>query len=463
MTVYQGKVTIWATSFIGSGFTNYSVDGTNDWSIDLTNDYALNIGPSGSIPSLLVSFGKVTIFAHSFLTLTPTIVTLNAINQNYAPEDTLTLWCEGDDPDHQNVDQDEWYATLSKFKWSDLGQGGVFKGFVITSPLGGMAVLNEDPQYHVSTVGIDIITPFPKWILPSDEWQMHIPLGTDYNSVVYTPNYFRQSTLLSAFMKDMRKFVVSESTYLTQRAGDLRRWDRMPPDFLGPFIETVGCYLNISLLDNESRRRLAYEWKEFLLYAGTQYFIDFLAYVYDTHLYVDATWTNDYRDFVLPGGLCHLGRDPSRPGTLKLIGDEYFCVSNDGHTVDTGYYPTNHVVVTYDLNKFDIYDEEIYGLLLDTFYKLASVPLVLQAFLGRYREPMNMYLIIADHTTHNYVDHSAPVVVADMTLFIKMFDHRYRHYESHSAPIQLNYPYIYMVMVDYRHEEFSDYSPFIVI
>jgi hypothetical protein len=443
MTVYQGRVTILSTSFIGSGFVGYQVDSTPghlvDYAVDSTNDYALSTGPTGVVPALLVQFGSATIISESFVRVNPTVVVLNAINQNYAPEDTLTLWCESDDPDRQDTRNDEWYATLKRFKWSDLGQGGVFQGFVLTSNLGGVAVLNEDPQYHVDTVGIDIITPFPTWVLPPDEWQLRIPLSTDFNTKVYTPNYFRESDLLSTFMKDARKFFVSESKYLTQRAGDLRRWDRMPPDFLGPWIQTIGCYLNISLLDNESRRRLAYEWKEFLEYAGTEYFIDFLAYVYDTHLYVDATWTTDYRDFETRTDLVNLGK------------------FNDS------YYPTNHVLITYDLDKFDVYDEEVYNLLLDTFYKLASVPLVLEAFVFRRREPLTMTLVMADHSGHDYVDFSKPIVLADMTLYIKMYDHRHIHRVSHSGQVNLDYPTIFMVMVDYRHSEFSSYSPFIEI
>jgi hypothetical protein len=281
-----------------------------------------------------------------------------------------------------------------------------------------------------------------------EQWSLYIPLGTDFNRSVTTPNYFRTSQLLTAYFKDIQKYLVSESQYLTHRAGDLRKWNKIPEDFLDQLLATLGCYLRLDRLDSEGRRRLSFEWIRFLQYAGTEYFVDFLGYIYDTYFGVKACWTNDYRNFPFPDDV-----DPDNPDSGQLVSDT------------PGYYPTNHVALTYDLDKWGALapglDYETWSLVVGTFYKLASVPLVLQALASYRNIPFPLHLIICDQTTRNYFSWSPPLIISNMNLYFAVVDHRRIRRESHSPPMQLNYTTVYMVMFSYTYKKTSSYSPFL--
>jgi hypothetical protein len=426
MTIYQGSITILAHSYVGTAAVSYDTGGEIVWDIGGGVEYA--ISSQGSItPTIrvqLITQGSIQIVAHAYLSLNPIKIQISAIAQDYAPEDYLTL--------SQDEDGD-WFATLDETYWSDLGQTSVYAGFRIVCG-NGLAYINEDPQYHVTTVGVDIIAPFVSWRMYPTQWHLYIPLGTDFNTSVDTPNYFRRSDLLSAYMSDVRKYVVSESNYLTHRAGDLRKWDRMPADFLDQLLATLGCYLRLDQLDSEGRRRLAFEWIRFLLYAGDKLFVDFLGYVYDTHFDIEALWTNDYRDFI--------------------------SFSPD---LDNSYYPTNHVSLIYDLNSWNIDDQDQLSLIIDTFYKLASVPIVLEALAGKRQENFSLYLVVADQSSHDTFSWSPYLVVASTTLYITAVDYRHIERESWSPLLQLNLTTLYIIAVDYRHIERSSYSPLLVV
>jgi hypothetical protein len=415
MAIYQATVFINAVSYVGSAVVSYQVDSNNTWDIGGGNEFAVSArgGATPSISGGHLSVATVSILAKSFFSTKSIKAKVSAIAQNYAPEDTLTL----------SVNEDgDWFATLGETFWSDIGQVSVYPGFRIVCG-DGLAIINEDPQYHVRTVGVDIVSPFAAWEMFSEQWNLYIPLGTDFNRSVCSPNYFRKSDLLTAYFSDIQKYVTSESQYLTHRAGDLRKWNKIPADFLEPLLATLGSFLRLDMLDDEGRRRLAFEWIRFLLYAETRYFIDFLGYVYDTHFDIQALWTNDYRSFPGPGGPCNIG---SQRGTLTLQDDgSYSCVLIDG-TKGGGYYPTNHVAILYNLDDWNIDgDYEQKSLILDTFYKLASVPLVLEALSGHRKDTFEIVFAVADQTSHNYFSWAPPLVIASTTLYITMVDHRY--------------------------------------
>ena len=395
MTVYQGSISIGIKSSVGSAPIGYAVDGSGTtYQVDNSgNLYSAGISFSSTIQANTIYSSGVSISIRTGFVPYGILIQLNAIAQNYAPEDWLQL----------SVNEDgDWTATLRNYKWTDLGQGGIFKGFQIVSG-SGIAVLNEDPQYHYPSVGVDIMSPFTRWSLPPTSWQVYIPLGTDFNSKVYSPNYFRSSNLISSVMTATQNLVVSESKYLTQRTSDFRKWDKISPEFLDQLITTLGCYLNISKLGDETKRRLVVEWKEFVQYAGTENFIDFLGYLYNTRFTIKALWTNNYRNFV--------------PYTTNL---------------DSSYYPTNHVAVIYDSSTFNLQQEETYDLLIETFYELASVPIVLQYFLAESKNTVPLYLIMADQTTKNTFSWSMPPKY-EIPLYITMVMHHEKSHQSRSV------------------------------
>jgi hypothetical protein len=311
MAIKQGQVSIQAKSVVGTAAVSWQVDTSgNTWDVSGTGlEYSVSQGGIiSTITAQRICQGRVLIAASASLIANDIKVQLSAIAQEYAPQDYLTLSVD---------DNGDWFATLDNTYWSDIGQTSVYAGFQIVCG-DGLAYVAEDPQYHVKTIPITIVVPFAQWRMNPTQWHLYIPLGTDFNPPVDTPNYFRTSDFISDYMEDVRQFVVSESQYLTRRAGDLRKWDRIPADFLDQLLATLGCYLRLDQLDSEGRRRLSQEWIRFLLYAGTKWFVDFLGYVYDTHFDVEALWTNNYRSFI-----------PYSPN------------------LDTSYYPTNHVDLVY--------------------------------------------------------------------------------------------------------------------
>jgi hypothetical protein len=446
MATYDASITIQAVSYVGTASVTYDIGG-NTWDIGGGVEYATSSqgGVSPTITAWHLCQGQISIVAQGTVYFTSIKTQISAIAQNYAPEDNLTL----------SIDEDgNWFATLDEYFWSDLGQTSVYPGFQIVCG-DGLAIITEDPQYHVRTVGVDVVSPFALWKMLSGEWFLYIPLGTDFNRSVDTPNYFRTSDLLTAYLNDMRKFVVSESQYLTHRAGDLRKWNKIPADFLGPLLATLGSFLRLDRLDSEGRRRLAFEWIRFLLYAGTEYFVDFLGYIYDTHFGVEALWTNDYRSFLAPGDPC---KDVNgNLGILKFVNDQLVCSLNNGGTVG-GYYPTNHVALTYKVEDWDMDDYDQRSLVIDSFYKLASVPLVLQVLSKKSFDTVELYLIMADQTSHNYYSWPPLLVLASTTLYMTMVDYRHIERSSYSPPLQINITTLYMVMIDYEHKEYSDWT-----
>lgn len=425
MAIYQTSLSINVQSSLGTIDDIYKVD-TDNWDIGGGVNYSVS-AQSVAHPAITAKYilnTSLSINIESSFSAKSIKLQISAIAQDYAADDSLAL----------SLDEDgNWFATLDETYWSDLGETSVYAGFRLISG-DGLAIINEDPQYHVRTVGVNIISPFSTWTMYSGQWHLYIPLGTDFNRSVTTPNYFRSSDLLTAVMSDARKFVVAESQYLTTRAGDLRKWNKIPAAFLDQLLATLGSYLRLDKLDSEGRRRLAFEWIRFLLYAGTEYFVDFLGYVYDTHFGIEALWTNDYRNFI--------------------------SYSSD---FDNSYYPTNHVALTYKVEDWDIDDYDQWSLIIDTFYKLASVPLVLQTLAGKRHDNFDLFLIMTDHTGHDYFSFSPLLMIADTTLYINMVDHRYIKRESHAPLLQLNYTILYVVMVDHRFIERESHSPLLEI
>jgi hypothetical protein len=263
-------------------------------------------------------------------------------------------------------------ATISPQRWSDFS--GLRTGFRIYSgDKQSIAIVLQDPQYRNDTIQIQIIEPFFDLVLYLGNWHIDVPEGTNFNDPQYTPNYFRASDILSATMKDFKKFVVEPVQYQTERMRDFRRWDRVDSEFLSPLARTMGMNIRLDRMDREARRRAIHEWTGFCQYAGTEAFIDFEGYSIDTIFSIEHLWTNDYKNFIV--------KDP---------GITY-----------PAYYPTNHVALRYDANVWDITNSEDLRYIYETFYQLASVPLVLQYIYTLVQDTTQLWVQAVSHESEH--------------------------------------------------------------
>jgi len=311
---------------------------------------------------------------------------------------------------------------IGGLRWSNFkGLGVGFKIVAGDYPYESVAVFLEDPQFKADTVLVNITVPFNDNVLPPGKWRFDVPEGTNFNEEGYTPGYFRQSDLLAAIMKDMRKHVVEPSQYLSERMRDFRKWDRIDAEFLGPLGSTMGLTIRMDRFDDEARRRAIHEWIQFCEYAGTESFMGFEGYVLDTIFTLEHLWTNNYKNFV----------------PIELV-------------TDSSYYPTNHVSLRYDANIFDIFNPEDIKYIYDLFYKLASVPLVLES----------LYAYTHDNSTVwvqgvGYEQEFAPWETNDFppNLWVVGVDSdvRYADYEANELP-----PNFWIVPVDQDIEYVTD-------
>jgi hypothetical protein len=263
-------------------------------------------------------------------------------------------------------------ATLNPGNWTDVK--GVRPGFRITAPsetgLGDtVAVVLEEPQYLSQTVQVRIISEFAEISMPPNGWLLLVPEGTNFNDEIYTPGYFRSSNLLSAYMEDFKKLVVQDSQYITERASDFRKWDKIDREFLNPLALTMGLDIDIDRYDVETKRRAIHEWIPFCQYAETEHFVQFLGYTLNITLDIDHLWTNDYKSFVK--------RTPN--------------------ITYPAYYPTNHVALSFDLLQFDIENQATITYIYKLFYYLASVPLVLEYLDGHVTDSGTLWIAGADY------------------------------------------------------------------
>ena len=263
-----------------------------------------------------------------------------ALVQNYAPSEDLTV---------SQLIVGPATATLPVTEWSSLS--GVRRGYrIFTDPdtaNEGEALLLSDPQFQSLTVDILIIKPIQNLTTTSGNWSLRVPATREVKE--YLPRHIRNTLLIPEYYDSIQDVTIDEINDAVQRFRNFRRWDVMDQEYLDLFLQTMGMFFKSEQFDIETRRRFIKELPTFIELAGTKFFINYLSFVVGAFFEIRELWSTDYENFIIQGDI---------PVGLE---DQY--------------YPTNHVELEVDANSFGIVNVD---LVIDIFYVLASVPLVLQ-------------------------------------------------------------------------------------
>lgn len=258
--------------------------------------------------------------------------------QDYAPSETLTL--SGLGPGFET-------ATLPTIEWSSIS--GIRAGFRILENAtgGGEALLTQNPQFQSLVVEVQIITPFLSASLAPGAWTLRVSRGRAVGT--YVPPHVQTTEVLPDYFASLQDISIDEVQDAVIRLRNLRRWDKMDVEFLDVFLQSMGMFLNTEEFDEETRRRLVKELPTFLEIAGTENFLGYLGFSVGALFTATELYTKDYVDFI---------REVDIPAPEV----------ND-------FYPTNHVDLDFDATIFGVIADKT---ILDTFYQLASLPLVIQ-------------------------------------------------------------------------------------
>ena len=260
-----------------------------------------------------------------------------ALVQDYSPPEDLALSAIGPGI----VD-----ATLTT-EWSSIS--GIRKGFRIIEDVtgGGEAFVITDPQFQALTVEVQVIKAFTSTTILSANWILRVPRQREVGT--YVPPHVQNTEVLPDYFAILQDVSIDEVQDAIIRLRNLRRWDKMDVEFLDVFLQSMGMFLNTEEFDEETRRRLVKELPTFLEISGTENFLSYLGFSVGALFTATELYTKDYKDFV---------RLPDVPA-IEV---------ND-------YYPTNHVDLDFDATIFGAIADQV---ILDTFYQLASLPLVIQ-------------------------------------------------------------------------------------
>ena len=237
-------------------------------------------------------------------------------------------------------------VTLSTGVWSDIS--GIRAGyrFLVDDEEGEAFILN-DPAYESTELEVLIIKPLLSTAYTAGNWTLRVPRTKEVKD--YLPRREKTTLILPDYMDSLQNVSIDELHDAAIRLRNLRRWDVMDKEFLEPFLQSLGLVFQTDEFDTETVRRFIKEVPSFLELSGTKFYINYLSLVLDTIFELDHLWSNDYIQFIpradIPGGN------------------------------EEGWYPTNHVRLTIDAGLFGIIDAQT---VIDLFYILSSVPLVLQ-------------------------------------------------------------------------------------
>lgn len=259
---------------------------------------------------------------------------------NFAPAEDLTF---------SQLAPGEATATLPTTEWSSIS--GLRAGYRIITDEGtvneGEAYLLSDPEFQSLSISILIIKPISNLTITSGNWGLFVP---QTKSIVdYLPRHVKRTLVIPEYLQSLQEITVDPINDAVQRLRNLRRWNVMDSEYLDVFLQTLGLFFKSEQFDTETRRRFIKELPAFLELSGTESGLNYLSFVLGALLTIEHLWSNDYKNFIIRSEI---------PG-----GDE------------TGWYPTNHVQLTFDGTVFGSIDIDI---IVDTFYVLASLPLVLQ-------------------------------------------------------------------------------------
>lgn len=238
-------------------------------------------------------------------------------------------------------------VTLTTGVWSDIS--GIRKGyrFLVDLEDSGEAIILDDPAFESNVLNVNIIKPLLSTTYVTGEWALRVPRTKEVKD--YLPRREKTTLILPDYLDSLQNVSIDELHDAIIRLRNIRVWNVMDPEFLEVFLQTLGLVFQTEEFSVETRRRFVKELPSFLELSGTKFYLNYLNLVTDALFTIGHLWTNDYIEFVeredIPGGN------------------------------EEGWYPTNHVDLTVDATLFGIFSPK---LVIDLFYILSSVPLVLQ-------------------------------------------------------------------------------------
>ena len=260
------------------------------------------------------------------------------LRTNFALSDTITF---------DFITSGPAVVTLSTLDWSSIS--GIRKGFRIITDGGlGEAILDEDPQFQSKSVNVIIIKDLSGFSYAPNNWDLFVPASKKIGD--YVPRSVKPTLLLPEYWESVQDIFIDELQDCANRIRNIRRWEAMDQEYLDVFLQTLGMFFKSETFDTETKRRFIKELPAFLEMSGTKYTFNYLSFVVGALFEVKQLWSKDYKAFILVEDI--------PPAEIK------------------DYYPTNHVQLTFDSEVFGVIDPST---VLDIFYVLASLPLVLQS------------------------------------------------------------------------------------
>jgi hypothetical protein len=238
-------------------------------------------------------------------------------------------------------------VTLTSGVWSDIS--GIRAGYrFLVDDEAGEAFILDDPAYESTELNVIIIKPLLSTTYTSGNWALRVPRTKEVKD--YLPRRERTTLILPDYMDSLQNVSIDELHDAAIRLRNIRRWNVMDPEYLEVFLQSLGLVFQTDEFDTETIRRFVKELPTFLELSGTKFYINYLGLVLNSVFTLDHLWSNNYIDFIprddIPGGN------------------------------EEGWYPTNHVRLTVDAGLFGVLDTQT---VVDLFYTLSSVPLVVQS------------------------------------------------------------------------------------
>lgn len=230
-------------------------------------------------------------------------------------------------------------------EWSSIS--GIRNKFRIMTNDGGLIELSSDPQFRVSSTPVEVLISPLNLYYNSNDWKLRVPATNKVSD--YLPRHIKSSLILPEYLDSLQNISIDELHDSIIRLRNLRRWNVMDSDYLDLYLQTMGMYFKSEIFDIETKRRFIKELPAFLELSGTKYTFNYLSFVVGALFEAKHLWSKDYIDFILEEDIPVIDQDL--------------------------YYPTNHVQLNFDINAFGTLDPR---LIIEIFYVLASVPLVLE-------------------------------------------------------------------------------------
>ena len=247
--------------------------------------------------------------------------------------------------------------VLDTLEWSTIS--GLRTGYrFLLDNEEGEAIVLEDPQFQSSTLSVNIIKPLASTIYSAGNWVLRVPRTKEVKD--YLPRNAKNTLILPEYLDSLQDISIDEIHDAIIRLRNLRRWNVMDPEYLDVFLQSLGAVFKSEQFDIETRRRFVKELPAFLELKGTRFYINYISFVIGALFTIDELWSDNYSQFILREDI---------PGGNEV-----------------GWYPTNHVELSFDATIFGIIDTDI---IIDLFYIFSSAPLVLQ----RINQLLNLPLI----------------------------------------------------------------------